>query len=236
MGVTARATIQGALKLIGVLDPAETMESVDADDGLLMLNNLVDGMNLERLNIYTITEVVASFSGATATIGPAMTIATPRPIRLETASYRIGGIDYNLQLVNSAEYDSISMKALASAYPEVMYYDSNSPTGLVYVYPVPSTSTQYRIQVMSQLVAFADLDTLYDLPQGYAKLLMYALAIELAPLYKKEPPATVMRVYLTIVRTVKRANVVVPTLDVDLPKNSGDCSGSSNLLRIQSGA
>ena len=236
MGVTARATIQGALKLIGVLDPSETMQSADSDDGLTMLNNMVDSWNLERLNIYTITEVVASFSGAFATIGPAMTIATPRPVRLETASYRIGGIDYNLQIVNYAEYDSISMKALASAYPEVMYYDANSPTGLVYVYPVPPASTQYRIQVQSQLVAFADLDTLYNLPQGYAKALMYALAIELAPLYQKEASTTVARVYVNAMRTLKRANVVVPTLDVVLPKNSGDCSGSSSLLRILSGA
>jgi hypothetical protein len=236
MGVTARATIQGALKLIGVLDPAETMEAIEADDGLLWLNNIVDALNIETLNLYTITEVVASFSGATATIGPAMTIATARPIRLETASYRIGSIDYPLQLINSAEYDSISMKALASAYPEVMYYDANSPTGLVYVYPVPSTSTQYRIQVMSQLSAFADLDTLYSLPQGYAKMLMYALAIELSPLYQREASATVVRVYVNSMRSLKRANVVVPTLDVMLPKNSGDCSGSSNLLRIQSGA
>lgn len=236
MGVTARATIQGALKLIGVLDPAETMESIDSDDGLLMLNNLVDAWNIERLNIYTITEVVASFSGATATIGPAMTIATPRPVRLETASYRIGSIDYNLQIVNYAEYDSISMKALASAYPEVIYYDANSPAGLVYVYPVPSTSTQYRIQVQSQLVAFADLDTLYYLPQGYAKGLMYSLAIELAPTYQKEASPTVVRIYSMIMRSLKRANVVVPTLDVDVPRNSGDCSGSSSLLRIMSGA
>jgi len=235
MPVTARATIQGALKLIGVLDPAETMTPEDSDDGLLMLNDMVDLLNLERLNLYAITNVTASFSGVSATIGPGMTFNTPRPIRIESAYYRKGDIDYQLDLINDQVYNSISMKAISTDFPEVMHYDQASPTGNLYVYPVPSISTTYTLQVLTQLSAFADLDTAYGLPQGYAKALKYALAIELAPLYHKEAPVTVARVYTNVMRALKRANVDVPVLDVELPGNSAFESGSTSLLRILSG-
>lgn len=235
MPVTARATIQGALKLIGVLDPAETMTPEDSDDGMLMLNDMVGAWNIERLNLFAISNVTASFAGASATIGPAMTFNTPRPIRIESGYYRKDGIDYQLDIINDATYNSISMKAISTDFPEVLHYDQNSPTGLVYVYPGPSSVTTYTLQVLSQLVAFADLDTAYYLPQGYAKALKYALAIELAPLYKKEAPPTVVRVYITAMRSLKRANVDVPDLKIDLPGNTALESGSSSLARILSG-
>lgn len=231
MSVTARATIQGALKLIGVLDPAETMAPEDADDGLTWLNNMVDMWNLERLYIYTIAEVVATFAGASATIGPGMQIDTPRPVRIESAFYRRSGIDYPLAIISSEEYDSISTKGISGDYPEVLYYNANSPTGTVYVWPVPA-SNEYHLSVQSQLSAFEDLDTLHTLPQGYAKTLMYALAIELAPLYRREASATVVRVAMNAMRALKRANVVVPILSVCVPSNTG-AQGRINILSGQ---
>lgn len=235
MAITARATIQGALKLIGVLDPAETMTPEDSDDGLRMLNNLVDAWNIERLNIYAVVDVTASFAGASATIGTGMTINTPRPIRIESAYYRRGGVDYPLDIIDDAEYNSISMKAISTDYPEVLYYTADAPTGQVFVYPVPTSVTPYTFQVMKQLTAFADLDTAYNMAQGYAKALMYALAVELAPLYQKEALATILRIHMNSKRALKRANVVVPQLETPLPGNSGFCEGNTSLIRIMSG-
>jgi hypothetical protein len=218
MSVTARATIQGALKLIGVLDPAETMSPEDADDGLIMLNNIVDAWNVERLNIYTITEVVATFAGASATIGPAMTIATARPMRIESAFYRDGGLDTDLRVIEKQEYDSIPDKS-STGSPTVIFYDRNSPTGTVYVHPVP-TSTEYHISVQSQLTAFTDLDDLHTLPQGYQKALMYTLAPEMALLHQRTVPPLVEKIAANCRRSLKRNNVVVPILDAVMPSNN----------------
>lgn len=231
MAVTARATIQGALKLIGVLDPTETMSAPDADDGLALLNNLVDGWNIERLYIYTIMEVVANFAGASATIGPAMQINTPRPNRIESAFYRKSGIDYPLNIIDVDAYDAIGLKTVAGDYPQVLYYTGDSPTGMVYVWPVP-TANEYHLQVMAQLTAFTDLDTVYGLPQGYAKALQYTLAEELAPMYGKQAPPSVSRIAINMRRVLKRANVVVPTLAVHLPGNSA-AGGRINILSNQ---
>ncbi len=75
MSVTARATIEGTLKLINVLDPVETMQAEDAEDGLSILNDMVDQWALENLNLFSSTLVSASFSGASATIGPSVVSA-----------------------------------------------------------------------------------------------------------------------------------------------------------------
>lgn len=231
MSVTARATIQGALKLIGVLDPAETMSPEDSDDGLIMLNNIVDAWNLERLNIYTITEVVATFAGASATIGPGQQINTPRPMRIESAFYRRSGIDYQLRIVDVDEYNAITLKTVSGDYPEVMYYNGDSPTGTVFVWPVPA-SNEYHLQVQSQLTAFTDLDDLHTLPQGYQKALMYTLAPEMALLHQRTVPPLVMQTAMQIRRSLKRANVVVPLLDPAMPANSA-AGGRINILSNQ---
>ena len=215
MAITARVTIQGALKLIGVLDPIETMSAEDGADGLVMLNNIVDTMNIEDLNLYSIVNVTGTFTGSTATIGAAQTFDTPRPIRIKSAFYRDGTIDYPIEIITEAKYNSLALKTVTGAFPEVLYYDAFAPTGNIYVYPV-SPSNTYYLQVMSQLVAFADLDTSYDLPQGYNKYLMYTLAEELAPLYRLEPPPSVRNIGVKTRRTVRRGNVKVNELSLGI--------------------
>lgn len=231
MGVTARATIQGALKLIGVLDPAETMSPEDADDGLIMLNNIVDAWNLDRLFIYTVTEVVATFAGASATIGPGMQINTARPIRIESAFYRRSGIDYDLDVIEKPAYDQITMKGISGDYPEVLYYTGDSPTGAVYVWPVPA-SNEYHLSVMQQLTAFTDLDDLHTLPQGYAKALMYTLAPEMALLHQRQASPLILAIGTNTRRSLKRANVSIPQLDTVTPQNSAS-DGRINILSNQ---
>ena len=231
MSVTARATIQGALKLIGVLDPAETMSAEDAADGLTMLNNLVDIWNVERLNIYTITEVIATFAGASATIGPGMQINTPRPMQIDSAFYRRSNIDYPLRIIDVTEYNGIGLKTVSGDYPEVLYYTGDSPTGKVFVWPVPSAN-EYHLQVQSQLTSFEDLDTLHTLPQGYSMCLMYELAPIMATLHQRQVPASVEATRMRIMRSLKRANVNVPLLSTKLPGNSAG-AGRINILSNQ---
>ena len=233
MAVSARSTISGALKLINVLDPAETLSSTDADDGLLFLNNMVDALNLEQLSLYTVTEVVATFAGISATIGPGMQINTPRPTALERGCfYRRSGIDYPLRSIEYDEYASITLKTVNGDYPDVIYYDGGSPTGNVYVWPVPSTN-EYHLQVQYQFTQFASLDDTVQFSQGYSKYLMYALAVELAAPYSKAVPPSVMGLHLNMTRALKRSNVKVPELQLDLPRNSGDRGGRINILSNQ---
>jgi hypothetical protein len=228
MSVTARAILTGALKLGGVLGSSETLATSDGADGLILLNNLVDSWNLENLNLYTVTEQIATFSGKTATIGPAMVIACTRPSSIDSAFYRRSQIDYPLRIIDYAEYNSISMKGINSDFPEVMYYDGGSPTGNVYVWPVP-TSNEYHLMLNTQLSEFADLDTSYSLPQGYRKALMYTVAPEFLGMFNKTLSPRLEAVGINARRVLRRANVRALSLDTNLPGNHAQV-GRINIL------
>lgn len=226
---TARQLLSGALKSIGVLDPAETISSEDATDGLEILNDYVDACNNDRLYIFTTTEVVSSFAGMTATIGAGMVIDTPRPIGIESAFYRIGGIDYPLMVVEKPRYDAIPLKTTPTGFPSLLYYDGNMPTGTVYLYPVAQSLTEYHITVLQQLSAFSDLDTDYPLPPGYRRMLRYSVAEEMAPLHGREASATVQRIAANSRRAIRRAQDSAPLMFLDSAVDASS-SGRFNIL------
>ena len=220
MSITARSLITQALKLAKVISSTETPSAEDAADGLLALNNFVDAWNIERLFVYAVADISATFSGASATIGPSMTINTTRPIRIESAFYRSGDVDYPLTVVESDEYYAIANKT-TSGDPLVIYYESTAPTGTVRVWPVPS-SIEYHLQLLVQLTEFADLDTAYNFPQGYKKAFVYTLAEEFAPIFGVEIPVSVARRAVNMRRALKRVNFKVPTMTVVIPDNSAN--------------
>lgn len=214
MSVTARDTIQGALKLLSILDPSETMAPEDAADGLIMLNDMVDLWALEELNLFTNVTASFTFTGATATLGVGGNFNIPRPITIDDAYYRKSGLDYHLQLPDQAAYDQISQKSLAGDFPSILFYSPDAPLGVATLWPVP-TSLQVFIVASAQLSQFADLDTVYQLPQGYRLALKYALVPHLAPFYQKVVPPSVEMHMASVMRILKRSNTNIPTIKLD---------------------
>lgn len=235
MAISARTIITDALQMLGILGATDPLSAEDASLGLRMLNYIVDAWNVEKLYIYATTTVNASFSGSTATIGPAMTFNTDRPVSLISCFYRIGTTDYPVEIIDVNQYNSIMQKSSTGSYPLVMYYDNGSPNGNVYVWPVPTSSTAYYITVNSQLDEFADLDTEYDLPQGYARALIPTLAEDIAPAFQTEARPSIINAGSKARRMIKRANVVVPILQVTIPGNTanGATYGKINIITGQ---
>lgn len=231
---TARQLLTGALKSVGVLDPVEAISPEDAADGLDLLNEHVDACNNDRLYIFTTSEVVSSFAGMTATIGPGMQINTPRPIGIESAFYRIGGIDYPLEIVEKPRYDAIQIKTTPTGFPDLLYYDGQAPTGTVFLYPVAQGLTEYHITVLQQLTQFADLDTDYALPPGYRRMLRYSMAEEMAPLHGREPSPTVLRIAQASRRAIRRSQESAPLMFLDSAID-GQASGRFNILSGRNG-
>ncbi len=228
---TARQLITGCLKSIGVLDPSESLSADDAADGRAVLNDLVDAWNNDNLYLFSTIEVVATFAGATATIGPGMTVNTPRPTpsSIVGAFFRRGSIDYQIRIIDKEEYDQIPLKTTATGFPDVLYYDGNVPTGIITLYPVSATATEYHLTFEQQLLSFADLDTDYALAQGYARALRYSLAEEMAPLHSREPSATVSRLAAQSRRALRRANATAPIMVLE-PLVDNVAGGRLNIL------
>lgn len=209
---TAVQIIDRAYTVLGYKDPADALTGQDTAYALSVLNDLIDSWNTQTLYIYTTTEIVVTTSGKPITIGAGQTINTTRPVRLPVGSYaRISGIDYPIDWIDTAQYQSIVLKNTASTIPIYGFYDGGAPTGNLYFWPYQTTATEYHILVETQLTEWATLATDVTLTQGYRRALVYSLAEELAA-GLREVPAVVTRNAMNARRAIRQANVVVPVL------------------------
>lgn len=213
---TAADIIDRAYSLLGHKAAGEPLSGDDADYALGALNGMIDAWNTQRLFIVTVSEVVATTSGQTATIGPGMTFNTDRPVDVENGAFsRLAGIDYSIEWIDRVTYERIPFKTVAASFPQYAYYDAEYPTGTIYFYPVPSTALEIHIPVQVQLLTFATLATDVFLVPGYKRALEYSLAEELAPGLRPLDPQIARGAHLAR-RAIRRTNVDVPLLNADL--------------------
>lgn len=210
---TARELISDALGDIGVLDPIETMSAEQAQHGLRALNRIIDSLNAQRLALYAVRDVAATFSGGSAQVGPGLAVNTAHPLRLEPGCYYVkSGISYPLPLWSREDYNAAVLKAQAGEYPRGIYYDRQLP-GTVYVWPVPAAPVEYHLQMLQPLADFADLDTDYSLPPGYKDLLYWSLCERLPAGYNLPVNPESNSNADKARAVVRRNNTVVPVLD-----------------------
>ena len=74
------------------------------------------------------------------------------------------------------------------------------------------------------LSEFADLDTAYEVGQGYRNALKLSLAEQLAPLYTQPVGRDLLKNIARAKRSLKRANLVVPTATIETPFRGGRSS------------
>jgi hypothetical protein len=207
---TALQIVNRAAELLGYKDPDETLSGAESASFLEVLNGLVGTWNTDRLFVVATTTASATVSASPVSIGAGQTIDTPRPIRIESAWVRSAGVDYSLDLLTSAQYDSLSDKS-TSGNPSQAYYSPTVPYGSLYLYPVPSSASLY-VRVMSQLSEFADLATDYDLAPGYKRALELSLAEELAPGRRALDPQ-IARAAMNARRSIRKANFEPPQMN-----------------------
>lgn len=209
---TALSIIDRAFELIGYKDPDETLSGAESQVGLAVLNSMLDGWNTQRLFIVTTQDVSQSVSGLPITIGVGGTINVTRPVRMEQGAFvRQSNADYPITWLTSGEYQSIILKSTTSNLPCYGYYEPAVPLGKIYLWPSPSAAVELHLQVMTQLVEFADLATDYNLAPGYRKALQFSLAEELAP-GRRPLEARIERSAANARRAIRRTNVEVPQM------------------------
>lgn len=212
---TARQLIQGSMIDIGALDANETMDADQANQGLRVLNRIIDQWRASRLYVWAIKEVVANVTGQSATIGPTGTFVTPHPQKLWGGCYYVrNGQSWPLEVLERESWDLILTKAQSGNDMTAVYYDRQIP-GTVYFWTSPSTATEVHLQVLVQLPEFSDLDTDVSLPDGYYAALAATLNEKLPRVYGLPVDPLAPREGATARRIIKRANVDIPLMNFD---------------------
>jgi hypothetical protein len=205
----------------------QTASAEDSADGLVSLNALLDVWWNDGLTVYQIQqENFALVAGqASRTIGSGGNFNTTRPIKIVDGCFvRRNGTDSKVRVLeNRAEYDAIPVKT-TQGLPFALFYDPGMSTGTIYFYYVPDAADTIYLNSLKRLASLSALNTAVTLPPGYDQLIVDGLAIQLAPEYGLEAPASVLRSFAATRRVLEITNARVPVLETDpalLPRSAG---------------
>lgn len=221
---TAISLIKGSLRLIGALAEGEEPSAETASDALVALRAFIESENNNSLSIYQIQDEVFTLPANQAyqTIGSGADFDTVWPVTILPSSFtrdntNAPNTDLPLIVINQAQYNSITVKNIDSAYPQYVYYDRVYPIGKLYFWPLATSTLELHLSTWKPLRDFADLTTQVNLPPGYDRFIRYGLAMELAPEFGVEPSGTVKITAAKARRSLQAVNGQNAVLD--LPAN-----------------
>jgi len=224
----ARAIINQAARKIHVLGRGQVMDADEYQDAFEVLNTMLGSLSTNTGLIFNNSRETFPLTGAQSyTIGVGAVFDTVAPILIQSAYITIGTVDYPLRQMNADEYANVAFKTL-SGIPDSFYYEKNTPTARIFIYPV-GTSYTLTLYGLKPFTAFSNLTANYDLPPGAEDMLVYNLAVRLASEYEKEASATVKQTAVQTLRNVeaynKRNNYPKSLIDI-----AGDSTVAGNIL------
>ena len=214
---TALDLIKGAMRLIGAIATGETPTADEANDGLSVLNDVLEGWSLEGLAVWgSSNQTFNTVPGQKLyTVGPGGNFNTDRPVSIFGGYCTFGGVDFQIQVVDQLAYNRIALKTQQQPIVEQMLYVNENPLGFLTLWPVPSSSIPITLSCGRILTSVASLATTLVYPPGYAKALRYALAVHLAAEYGKIPTPDVAAIARDSKGNIKNANNVSPLMAFD---------------------
>lgn len=185
--MTAQQLINQALRRIGELASGESPSTEESDDGLVALNQILANWSAQQVPVIGISRRTFTLTGAALyTIGSGGTINVTRPLRIKSALVSANGIETDFEVVSAEVWAQAKQN-------RALFYDGAYPLGTIRLRPAPSGGTLelYNYEPISSLASLA---TAIDLPPGYERALVYALAMDLAPEYGRQIPPEVAAV------------------------------------------
>lgn len=226
---TAYALIRRSLRLIGAIDPGETLDAAEGQDGLESLNGMLSTWRLEGLMAFDIARVVFAVTAGTQTyaIGPGGTWNTTptftgqatRPTKIEAMGLIDTAQDPDLEvplvLLTHAAYQQLPLKAMTSAWPTHYQYRATVPLGSVFLWPSPTVNRSVAVYLWRQLTTWATIQTDLTLPDGYEEAIVGSLALRLGPEYGVPLSPEVLEMGRTAKALIMRTNTEIPTVALD---------------------
>lgn len=215
LSMTALDIITSALRLIGVLSVGEQPTAPESTDALMVLNQMLDSWNSQRLLIFAVKrEVFGLVAGQQAyQMGPnAPDFNTERPARIDRASIinltnEAQPLELPIPILDAMQWQAIPVKAVESSLPTQVYDDNGFPFRTLSYWPIPAIQVQTAIYSWTALTFFPDLRTAMEFPPGYLKALRYNLAVDLAPEFGAQLDPMVMAQAVAAKADVKRLNI-----------------------------
>lgn len=195
--------ISSALRLVGSLGTGEVPSASELKDAAIVLNDMLDAWNAERLSVYTVQRTIndqngvpLSLTGGKQSYSLGNQIGTedfflPRPARLERVSIMYSAsqqtpVELAMEMLDDVEWQAISNKSTPSILPQVCWDDGGFPDRNLSFWPIPTQANPVVLYPWGQLTSqsptswLADLQNPVSFPPGYSEAIRYNLALRLA--------------------------------------------------------
>ena len=177
--------------LSGAVAQGQTLSGTGITDGTKILDTLTGaGGNVNYAGTYLLNITYSSTVASTT-----IQAYYQKPLGIDSAFVRIntssngqpivnGGLDYPIAILALDDYNMIGLKTLNGPWPKALYFNPNSDSGNVFVWPNPA---QGEIHMFAQTLFrnYASINDNINLPQGYSMALRWCLAERLMPMYGK---------------------------------------------------
>lgn len=191
--LTANEIIEKAFHVLGVGQEGEDLSARQYEDGRMSLNLMFKTWGTSQ-HLWLRTE-----RSVTLVAGQTSYTLTPKPMRVEEVRRHVtvGGIETPLMEWARQQYIEQPNKTVASI-PTAFYYDPQSTSGTLYVWPTASTTTAAAMTLnLTYLRRIEDMDTSNndaDLPQEWLEAIVWNLAESLMTEYPVNDPSVGARV------------------------------------------
>lgn len=219
ISATAMDFIKWGMSDLGILEPGEEPEESEPQDGLDLLNQMIDDWKTEFGTKNFVQRFLGNLANgvSTYTIGSGATFDVDRPVTIEFCSIipdRTATNPIELRIgrpLSVQAYAGIVQKSATALYPDRVYYDHQFTAlgyGNIIVYPVPTASVaQVVLYLPTGISQFADLTTSYAFPPGYAKAIRKNFALEAQDMFDAEASPRLVAAATKSLFRLKRANV-----------------------------
>ena len=176
--------------LANVIEQGQTLNPEETQSIMMILNNLLDSWNAERLNIYSIDEndyPLTAHKGS-YTLGlvadlPTVDFNADRPALIQQAKILRAGLGYDCDMLSSMQWAAITETDNEAKLPTKMYWDNAFPVGTINLNPVPICDLPTSIDLFTwhRLAQFDPTvpSAVVRFPDGYGEALQYGLAVAL---------------------------------------------------------
>lgn len=145
--MTAQDFINQTLTFIGRLSaPGRGAGPSESAMALDVLNALLESWNTEKLSVprianaqYTLTAGNQTYSFGSGTVTGALSLSPVRFLKIQSAGIIRVGLRFDLELINSIQWDAIREKNVAALLPLKLYNDNQYPATVIHLWPMPGT-------------------------------------------------------------------------------------------------
>ena len=229
MSTSALDLIKRSLRLLGVEASGETPGTNESSEALVVLNQMIDQWNNEKLMLYTMVNNLFQMTAGvtTYTLGPAGSGATwesTQPVRPMNIQRYAGFVrantsglntDYVMDYYPNDRFQNIFQKDITTNYPYAWTCDWNFPIATVRIYPKPTITLQFGLTEYAQLTKFNSLTDTVVLPPGYEAALAWNLCLDLSAEYGVDLTPVILDRAKETKFVIKRANQQPVLMSVD---------------------